>query len=62
MKNNMNYFIGGTIFSQIDEQDQIFLSDFCQIQDLSSGEVLFHQWDEPQAIYIVLSWELAVQK
>lgn len=58
----MNYFIGGTIFSQIDEQDQIFLSDFCQIQDLSSGEVLFRQWDEPQAIYIVLSWELAVQK
>lgn len=51
----MNYFQNIAIFSHISEQDQKNLSDFCQTQKLLPGDVLFHEGDEPQALYVVIS-------
>jgi len=58
----MNYFDGVELFSDLSLEDQTSLSDFCQTQNLNSGDVLFRQWDEPQAMYIIASWKMLVQK
>ena len=58
----MNYFEGIDMFSQISPEDQKNLSDFCQLQELVTGEQLFKQWDEAQALYVVLEGELAVDR
>lgn len=62
MKSNMNYFDNIDIFSEISEVDQASLSDFCQMQFLQAWEVLFQEWDDPQALYIIASWVLSVQQ
>ncbi len=58
----MNYFEDVELFSDLSKEDQINLSAFCQTQNLFEGDVLFKQWDEPQAMYVVHSWKLLVQK
>lgn len=58
----MNYFNEVALFSGLSPEDQQSLSDFCQTQTLSAGDVLFNQWDEPQAMYIVASGNLIVRK
>ena len=58
----MNYFSGIDIFAHLSEQDQRNFSDFCQLQKLSSGDVLFREWDTPQALYLISSGRMLVQK
>lgn len=58
----MNYFSQVELFSWLSPEDQQNLSDFCQTQALNKGDILFHQWDEPQAMYIVASGNLIVRK
>lgn len=58
----MNYFWNIDIFSQVPKQDLENLSDFCQLQFLQKGEVLFSQGDTPQGLYIVKSGRLIVEK
>lgn len=62
MKSNMNYFEDIALFSDLSVQDQINLSAFCQMQTLSAWDILFEQWDEPQAMYVIQSGKLRVQK
>lgn len=58
----MNYFWNMPMFAHMSELDQVSLSDFCQMQDVSPGESVFHKGDDPQALYIVLSGEFEVEK
>jgi len=58
----MNYFSDIDIFLHLSQQDQESFSDFCQIQKLPMWEILFEEWDEPQALYIIKSGRLLVQK
>ncbi len=58
----MNYFEGVELFSDLSPQDQNSLSDFCQTQTLQAGDVLFQQWDEPQAMYVISDGQLLVRK
>ncbi|MCD5375217.1 cyclic nucleotide-binding domain-containing protein [Candidatus Gracilibacteria bacterium] len=58
----MNYFKDIELFSDLSEIDQIQLSNFCQVQKISTGELLFSQGDEPQAMYVILSGEMIVKK
>jgi len=58
----MNYFKDIELFSDLSEIDQIQLSNFCQVQKISTWELLFSQWDEPQAMYVILSGEMIVKK
>lgn len=58
----MNYFEDIDLFSDLSKEDQVNLSAFCQTQTLFEGDVLFDQWDEPQAMYIIHSGKLLVQK
>ena len=58
----MNYFEHVELFSALSETDQKSLSDFCQAQTLNAWDVLFRQWEDPQAMYIIASGKLLVQK
>lgn len=58
----MNHFINVDIFAHLSEQDQTDFSDFCQLQHLNAGDVLFREWDEPQALYIISSGRMLIQK
>jgi len=58
----MNYFENIDLFSDLSQEDQISLSDFCQVQDLNSWDTLFKQWDDPQAMYVIVSGKMLVQK
>lgn len=58
----MNYFEGVELFSDLSTEDQNSLSDFCQTQELNSWDVLFNQWDEPQAMYVIAWGKLIVRK
>lgn len=58
----MNHFTHIDIFAHLSEQDQKDFSDFCQLQHLNKGDVLFKEWDEPQALYVISSGRMLVQK
>lgn len=50
------------LFSTLSEVELNNIRDFCQQKDISKWEYLFHEWDEPQALYILTSWRLSVEK
>lgn len=58
----MNYFESIDLFSDLSLEDQINLSDFCQTQDLNTWDTLFKQWDDPQAMYVIVSGKMLIQK
>lgn len=58
----MNYFKDIDIFDGISEEDQIDLSDFCQLQQVKQGEVLFQEGDAPQALYVISDGAIRVEK
>lgn len=58
----MNYFKDIELFSNLSQQDQLSLSDFCQTQTLNVWDMLFKQWDDPQAMYVISSGKMLVQK
>lgn len=49
-------------FSALNEDDKQHLSYFCQEQKLSKWDELVHQWDEPNAFYIVIEGAFGVYK
>ena len=58
----MNYFENMEIFQWISTEDQIDLSDFCQLQYIKAGEVLFQEGDTPQALYVIIDWSVWIEK
>lgn len=58
----VNYFENIEIFSGISVEDQVNLSDFCQLQHLQAGDILFEEWDMPQALYIIADGDIEVKK
>lgn len=58
----MNYFSDIDIFAHLSENDQENFSDFCQVQHLNTWDILFNEGDEPQALYVIKSWRVLVQK
>ena len=50
------------IFSGLSQDEIRNIEDFCQEKELSFWEYLFHEGDEPQALYILASWTLWVLK
>jgi len=58
----MNYFENMEIFRWISIEDQVDLSDFCQIQYIKAWDVLFHEWDIPQALYVIVDGAIRVEK
>lgn len=51
-----------SLFQQLSDEQRKNIELFCQEKTLETGEVLFHEGDEPQALYIVASGSLSVQK
>jgi CRP-like cAMP-binding protein len=58
----MNLFEEIELFSSLPQIEQVNLSDFCQLQSISKWDVLFQEWDDPQALYIVASWGIGIYK
>ena len=56
----MNYFQDIALFETLSESDGEMLSSFSQLSMLPAGEYLFRQWDDAQAMYVVLSWKVSV--
>lgn len=49
-----------SLFSWLSEQEKSTFELFCQIRKLRKWEILFSEWDEAQAMYIVKEWSLEV--
>ncbi len=49
-------------FDSLQESDRQHLSYFCQKQEIPKGQVLFSQWDEPNAFYVVVSGAFSVHQ
>jgi CRP/FNR family transcriptional regulator, cyclic AMP receptor protein len=58
----MNYFQDIALFQDISPEDQVNLSDFCQMQILPAWEILFSEGNAPTALYIIKEGELQVYK
>ena len=59
----MNYSLTQfPIFSGLSQDEIQNIEDFCQEKQLWSWEYLFHEGDEPQALYVLASWQLWVLK
>lgn len=58
----MNYFSDIDIFAHLSEKDQENFSDFCQVQKLKAWDILFHENDEPQALYVISEGRMLVKK
>lgn len=50
------------IFENLSQQEKDNLSLFCQQRCLKPQEILFNEWDDATAIYIVVSWKLKAYK
>lgn len=58
----MDYFKGISLFSDLTKEEREKISCFCQIRDLSEWEVLFNEWDDGTAMYILVDWAVEVYK
>ncbi len=47
-----------TLFANLTEREASELALFCQERYVKSWEVLFNEWDEATAMYIVKEWKL----
>lgn len=54
----MNIFDNCNLFSGLSDLDKNTLSLFCQERELDDWELLFEEWDEANALYILISWTL----
>lgn len=50
------------IFEALSETEKDNLSMFCQEKTLVTGDVLFEEWDEWNAMYLLTSWEIEISK
>ncbi len=50
------------MLSTLSQQDLENLSLFCQKKTVQRGEILFEQWDEANAMYILTVWEFEVYR
>ncbi len=58
----MSFLDSVQFFKTLSSGDRQHLSYFCQKKTLQKWEELFHQWDEPNAFYVVISGSFAVEK
>lgn len=58
----MSFLNWVSLFSSLTDEEKKSLEMFCQERFLSNWELLFSEWDEAQAMYIVKEWELEVSK
>ena len=58
----MNILDNIELFSILSEQEKKSLSMFCQERSLQAWEILFNEWDDPSAMYIVQNWLLEAYK
>lgn len=50
------------LLSDLSENDKDNLSLFCQEKSLKKWEILFKEWDEANAMYILKSWTFEIRK
>lgn len=58
----MNILDWISILNPLTEKDKELLSSFCQEKYVSSWEILFREWDEATAMYILKTWAFEVSK
>jgi len=47
---------------ELSQQDRMTLENFCQIKSLEKGEELFHEGDDANAVYLLVSGRLSVYR
>lgn len=47
-----------TIFSSLSEEERNTISLFCQERKIEAWKVLFNEWEDAEAMYIVTAWQL----
>ncbi len=51
-----------TLFDSLNNEEKNNLELFCQQRFLKAWDILFQEWDEPVAFYILKSWSLKVYR
>lgn len=46
------------LFASLSSDEKKSLEIFCQMRNLSNGEILFNEWEDASSMYIVKSWKL----
>lgn len=57
-----NFFKNSQVFASLTQAQQEELSVFCQQKWFNDGEIIFHEWDDAQAMYLIASGQLDVLK
>lgn len=50
------------LLETLSDEDRYNLSFFCQEKFLKEGDVIFREWDEANAMYILKNWEFNIVK
>lgn len=50
------------LLDELTEIDMENLSLFCQLKDLEKWEIIFKEWEEAIAMYILKSWRIEIRK
>ncbi len=58
----MNILNGIKLLSDLSKKDLENLSLFCQLKKMKKWEILFKEWDEANAMYILKSWNFEIRK
>ena len=58
----MSIIDGVKLLETLSQSEKDNLSLFCQEKVLKAGEVLFDEWDEWNAMYLLKSWEIEISK
>ena len=48
------------LFSDLTDSELDYLSLFCQNKVLSQWDILFQEWDDANAMYILINWEINI--
>jgi len=58
----MGMFDTTKILQDLTDNEKNNLEIFCQEKNVKAWEILFNEWDEANAMYLLQSWEIAVYK
>jgi len=50
------------LLDDLNETDKDNLSLFCQIKSLKKWEIIFKEWEEAIAMYILKTWKIEIKK
>lgn len=58
----MSFLDNIDLLSSLSQEEKNNMENFCQERKVSKGEIIFNEWDEANAMYILKTWSVSIYK